>query len=450
MATTTSLNGVDMVTRVPTDSLDKEAQHALADVLSKFLREKGRYIKMFEIEFLKEHDQVLLHCDGIINAGYPLKEVTTLFYLNEIKYVEPSKGATQIRVFLDLPIDLIADNPQLIKWLNKTGKMDLMMLRDYVDGMEIGFAPASRTIELREIKVLRRRLMAAIGEIPDAIAVEAANPDPKEFGIAFTLQVLDVSITHEHILVKLKEKEKGIGIELITPYPGRPSYQLLVYRWPGEAKPIIAKRLFSQALNGNGHSEAPVVVEELLRPFEPTDPVEEVDWVQTFFGDDDSTVPSEDSDESLSITTEELRMQERLVAMAGMLGIELEEVASADDRYFAAYRVSGDAKKIEEALGLFRVADIDFKEKSSSSEPLRILLRRQPRNSFGLLLPKLVDVLRQRVIILPRAYDCQAVKRAGKLQLNFTTLDREETEDLFFEAMSVAQLEADQSEEGVE
>lgn len=282
-------------------------------------------------------------------------------------------------------------------------------------------------LDLPHVRAVEERLMRAVEDMTDVIVMRIPSPNDEEFGLAFSLQTLDRDLSLESVMRSLKDRG-FLNLELYTPDPHQPSRTFLVYRWPQSVMPVVRAKLESSD-PGKGR----------VVPLFAHEEASEVRWIDVLFrAIEDEGV---DNETEVDLTTEELQMQERFQAMAATLGVQLDELEPDQDEYYVSYELQAEKGQVDLLLRLSENMDIDFDQEEG--DDVVISLKRQPRTAFGLLLPEIVSILRQHVMILPKAHTYSAHRKGGRLQLVFDPLTNDEVSQHLLQAMSLASLSAE-------
>jgi hypothetical protein len=415
----------DMVTRVPSVSIDQQTQIALGRIVAQTVRDAGIKNAFFHVEYTSDRSRMKIVS---LNDRVTVYDLAAALERKGILYDEPSEGVSFLMVSLSLPMNLLENN-EALKGLFSMPlvRPGVDELQEVVDGYRTGVViPVWHKLDLPHIRIIEERLKKAVTGMSDVIVMRIPSPNDEEFGLAFSLQSLDRDLQLESVMRTLKEQ--GLNLELYTPDPQQPSRRFVVYRWPESMLPVVRAKLESSD-PGKGR----------VVPLFASDESTQVQWIDVLFRVlEDEGVGAEDT---VDITTEELQMQDRLKAMARTLRVELDELVPDKDEYYASYELRANKEKVDLFLRLCEDTDIDFDQEEGPD--VIISLRRQPRNAFGLLLPEIVTLLRQHVMIIPKAHTYSAFRRGGHLQLVFDPMTNDEVSQHLLQAMSLASLDAE-------
>jgi hypothetical protein len=147
-------------------------------------------------------------------------------------------------------------------------------------------------------------------------------------------------------------------------------------------------------------------------------------------------------EDTTTLTTAELRIQEWFESMATTLGVVLDHLEPEKSSHFAQYELKG--KKDAISLFLKLCEDLGMNFEQEPDEDVVISLVRLPRTTFGLLLPQIVRELRQTMILLPKAQVYVAYKKGERLQIVFDPVTDDEVMERIRTAVSSAELGASQ------
>lgn len=416
----------DMVMRVPPVSIDQQTQIALGRIVAQVVRGSGIRNASFQVEYSSNRSKIkLVSVDDTVTVH----DLAATLEKKGILYEEPAEGVNFLMVSLSLPMDLLKNNEALMGYFSMPLiRPSIDELQEVVDGYRTGNSiQVWHKLDLPHVRAVEERLMKAVEDMTDVIVMRIPSPNDEEFGLAFSLQTLDRDLSLESVMRSLKDRG-FLNLELYTPDPHQPSRTFLVYRWPQSVMPVVRAKLESSD-PGKGR----------VVPLFAHEEASEVRWIDVLFrAIEDEGV---DNETEVDLTTEELQMQERFQAMAATLGVQLDELEPDQDEYYVSYELQAEKGQVDLLLRLSENMDIDFDQEEG--DDVVISLKRQPRTAFGLLLPEIVSILRQHVMILPKAHTYSAHRKGGHLQLVFDPLTNDEVSQHLLQAMSLASLSAE-------
>jgi hypothetical protein len=427
MATTDRKNGVDMSDRVPSHLINsKDIQFALGHIVADVIRNGG--IRNDEFSILYQAERAVVHVR--VHGEASPYDIAVPLEKEGIHYKDPQKGISILEVELTIPWSLTKNNELLQKMLkDPRTRMEMRTQSEQVDGYLTGATiPAWHMIDLPHLREIEKKLTLVVKKTPGIVVHEVSSPDMSEFGLAFTLQLLDKQLKYEDVVSGIQAE--GVNVELFTPDKHQSTRKLLVYRWPEPVKPIVEARLKSEPRQGIGHVQSLVSDRE----------VDHVKWVEVLF--QASTDEQLSPEDTTTLTTAELRIQEWFESMATTLGVVLDHLEPEKSSHFAQYELKG--KKDAISLFLKLCEDLGMNFEQEPDEDVVISLVRLPRTTFGLLLPQIVRELRQTMILLPKAQVYVAYKKGERLQIVFDPVTDDEVMERIRTAVSSAELGASQ------